>query len=47
MLTVQQAEEALGFKLDIVEWTLTAVGARTVAYPSAEASAAGEIGAGV
>jgi hypothetical protein len=33
MLTVQQAEEALGFRLEIVEWTLTAVGARTVAYP--------------
>ena len=36
MLTVQQAEEALGFPLQIVEWTLTAVGARTVAYPEAD-----------
>ena len=33
MLTVQQAEQALGFRLQIVEWTLTAVGARTIAYP--------------
>ena len=36
MLTVQQAEEALGFRLDVVEWTLTAVGARTVAYPETD-----------
>ena len=36
MLTVQQAEEALGFPLQIVEWTLTAVGARTIAYPDTE-----------
>jgi hypothetical protein len=36
MLTVQQAEEALGVRLEVVEWTLTAVGARTVAYPVAE-----------
>lgn len=36
MLTVQQAEQALGFRLQIVEWTLTAVGARTVAYPDTE-----------
>jgi hypothetical protein len=36
MLTVQHAEEALGYKLQIVEWTLTAVGARTIAYPDVE-----------
>jgi hypothetical protein len=36
MLTVQQAEQALGFRLQVVEWTLTAVGARTVAYPDTE-----------
>ena len=37
MLTVQQAEAALGFRLEVVEWTLTAVGARTIAYGDAEA----------
>jgi hypothetical protein len=37
MLTVQQAEQALGFPLEVVEWTLTAVGARTVAYPNIDA----------
>jgi hypothetical protein len=37
MLTVKQAEEALGYRLHIVEWTLTAVGARTVAYADLEA----------
>jgi hypothetical protein len=36
MLTVQQAEEALGYRLQVVEWTLTSVGARTVAYPDTE-----------
>jgi len=36
MLTVEQAEQALGFRLQVVEWTLTAVGARTVAYPDTE-----------
>jgi hypothetical protein len=36
MLTVQQAEQALGYRLEIVEWTLTAVGARTIAYPDVE-----------
>jgi hypothetical protein len=36
MLTVQQAEQALGYKLQVVEWTLTAVGARTIAYPDAD-----------
>jgi hypothetical protein len=36
MLTVQQAEQALGYRLHIVDWTLTAVGARTVAYPDTE-----------
>ncbi|HVZ74599.1 MAG TPA: hypothetical protein VHJ20_19590 [Polyangia bacterium] len=38
LLTVQQAEEALGVRLQIVDWTLTAVGARTIAYPEAEES---------
>ena len=37
MLTVKQAEEALGYRLHIVEWTLTAVGARTIAYADLEA----------
>jgi hypothetical protein len=37
MLTVQQAEEALGYRLQVVEWTLTSVGARTVAYPDPDA----------
>jgi hypothetical protein len=46
MLTVQQAEEALGFPLQVVEWTLTAVGARTVAYPDTEEFAELEVGAG-
>jgi hypothetical protein len=36
MLTVEQAEQALGCRLQVIEWTLTAVGARTVAYPEAE-----------
>jgi hypothetical protein len=36
MLTVQQAEQALGYRLQVVEWTLTAVGARTIAYPDVE-----------
>jgi hypothetical protein len=36
MLTVQQAEAALGYKLAIVDWTLTAVGARTIAYGDTE-----------
>jgi hypothetical protein len=27
---------ALGFRLQVVDWTLTAVGARTVAYPDTE-----------
>jgi hypothetical protein len=36
MLTVQQAEQALGYKLAIVDWTLTAVGARTIAYPDTD-----------
>jgi hypothetical protein len=36
MLTVQEAEQALGLRLQVVEWTLTAVGARTVAFPEAE-----------
>ena len=36
MLTVQQAEEALGYRLQVVEWTLTSVGARTVAYPDTD-----------
>ena len=38
MLTVQQAEEALGYRLEIVDWTLTSVGARTIAYPESEDS---------
>jgi hypothetical protein len=36
MLTVQQAEQSLGYRLQVVEWTLTAVGARTIAYPDVE-----------
>jgi hypothetical protein len=36
MLTVQEAEMALGFRLQVVDWTLTAVGARTVAYPDTD-----------
>jgi len=47
MLTVQQAEQALGFRLEVVEWTLTAVGARTVAYPVAEPTVELEAAAGV
>jgi hypothetical protein len=39
MLTVEQAEQALGCRLEIVEWTLTAAGARTIAYPLAEDAA--------
>ena len=46
MLTVQQAEEALGFRLQVVEWTLTAVGARTIAYPDTEEFVELEAGAG-
>jgi hypothetical protein len=46
MLTVQQAEAALGFRLQIVEWTLTAVGARTIAYPDVEGIVELEMGAG-
>jgi hypothetical protein len=44
MLTVQQAEEALGFRLTVVEWTLTSVGARTVAFPEADEAAEAEYG---
>jgi hypothetical protein len=47
MLTVRQAEEALGYKLQVVEWMLTAVGARTVAYPDTERMLDAEVGAGV
>jgi hypothetical protein len=46
MLTVQQAEEALGFRLNVVEWTLTSVGARTVAYPELEDASGLEYGLG-
>jgi hypothetical protein len=45
MLTVQQAEQALGFRLEVVEWTLTAVGARTVAYPDTERMLEAELAA--
>ena len=37
LLTVQQAEQALGYRLTIVDWTLTAVGARTIAYADTDA----------
>jgi hypothetical protein len=45
MLTVQQAEEALGFRLQVVDWTLTAVGARTIAYPDTEILLEHDLGA--
>jgi hypothetical protein len=46
MLTVQQAEQSLGYKLQVVEWTLTAVGARTIAYPDVDQVFERDAGAG-